>query len=76
MAITIAPQKQDEYRSRALAAYYRSGNSIDPSYTTITNFRDRYYLYLGRREVTLAVYRIDNSGRLKRLKRWPRRSIP
>jgi hypothetical protein len=67
--------QKDQYRARGLAAYYRSGGGKQPQHTTFATYRDRSYLYFHsddfENEGIQAVYRIDNSGRLKRLKRWP-----
>lgn len=67
--------QQHRYRARGLAAYYRSGGGRTPQHATFAAYKDRSYLYLHRddfeNEGILAVYRIDTSGRLKRLKRWP-----
>ena len=70
--------QKDQYYARGLAAYYRSGGKKPPQHTTFVTRNDRHYLYLHCGDFgdfaddgILAVYRIDNSGRLKRLKRWP-----
>ena len=66
--------KQDQYRARGLAAYYRSGGGKQPQHITFVTYKDRSYLHLHcddfENKGILAVYRID-TGRVKRLKRWP-----
>jgi hypothetical protein len=64
----------ESYVRRALAAYYRSGGTGQPSASDVFAVDGRRYVELmtsDRRN--LATYRIDTVGRLKRLKRWPKR---
>lgn len=58
--------------ARALAAWYREGNTDLPSvFSGVTEHDDKSYVVLTGSDGILAVYRITNAGQLKRLKRWP-----
>ncbi|MGC9543602.1 hypothetical protein [Streptomyces sp. UG1] len=60
--------------SRALAAYFRyqGGDTIDqPSLCEEAEHDGLNYVVLSNQHRTLAVYRVQNSGQLRRLKRWP-----
>jgi hypothetical protein len=71
----LTPNQQAKYVARGLAAYYRTGGVKPPQHTKVVIYKDRYYLYLYcddlENDGILAVYRIENAARLKRLKRWP-----
>lgn len=54
----------------AFAAYYRTANTI-PSGASGEREVNGKRVHLFNVEGTLAVYRVLNIGRLKRLKRWP-----
>lgn len=64
-----------DYLNRAIAAYYRAGDKgllQQPSNASgETEYNGRQYVVLRNVNGVLAVYRITNSGQLKRLKRWP-----
>lgn len=58
---------------RAMAAYFRSGATQQPSNQSgVVLHGGLKYVHLWSGSETLAVYRVDTVGRLKRLKRWPR----
>lgn len=61
--------------SRALAAYSRAFNGIgslmQPRRPQSVEVAGRQYIVLDNVRGVLAVYRVRNDGRLKRLKRWP-----
>jgi hypothetical protein len=62
---------------RALAAYYRSGGTDQPSGGGFVVEHDgKLYVVLSNVRGTLAVYRVRGSGALKRLRRWPREVAP
>lgn len=73
------------YVIRAMAAYYRSdaqslvmaeANDIPNHQFSNEIEKDGLrYVFLRSNERVLAVYRIDNADRLKRLKRWPSDNI-
>lgn len=68
----MPPGDDDDLKRRAFAAYFKSGAVDQPSGSSGVEIVDglKYvHLHAGRR--TLAVYRVDTVGRLKRLKRWP-----
>lgn len=81
MSTTLTPIPGKEYVARALAAYYRSGDQslITASPKDIPNYQfsgvvekdGLRYVFLRSDERVIAIYRIDNAERLKRLKRWP-----
>jgi hypothetical protein len=60
------------YMDRAFRAYFRSGETEQPSSdsSTLEECQGLRYIVLRNCNGVLAVYRIRNSGRLKRLKRW------
>lgn len=61
----------DEVR-RAMAAYFRSGETDQPSRDSAMYEMDgKRYVRLSNTRGTLAVYRVRNDGMLKRLRRWP-----
>lgn len=63
----------DDLRRRAFAAYFRSGATAQPSSSSgVVAAGGLKYVHLFAGGKTLAVYRVDTVGRLKRLKRWPR----
>jgi hypothetical protein len=61
---------------RAFAAYYRSGEGempIQPSqYSDVETLDGKEYVVLRNVNGVIAVYRVMNSGQLKRLKRYPK----
>lgn len=62
-----------DFVRRAFAAYFRSGGTDQPSrHSDVITVAGKRYVYLQNTRGTLAVYRIDNSERLKRLRRWPK----
>lgn len=58
---------------RAMAAYFRAGESQQPSSNDsgVMVHNEHQYVVLRNVSGTLAVYRVRNDGMLKRLKRWP-----
>ena len=59
--------------TRAMAAWFRSGQSIQPSNTSgVRVCKGKKYVVLENANGILAVYRIKVDGFLKRLKRWPK----
>lgn len=69
--------KNSDYVRRAMAAWFRAGNTTQPAnYSSVYQAGGRDYVELCNVSGTLAVYRIENSGRLKRLKRWPSADRP
>jgi len=59
--------------TRAMAAWFRSGQSIQPASTSgVRVCKGKKYVILENANGILAVYRIKNDGFLKRLKRWPK----
>jgi hypothetical protein len=66
------PDEKDLLR-RAFAAYFRSGGTDQPANTSaVREVAGLHYVHLSNANGTLAVYRVDTEGRLKRLKRWPK----
>jgi hypothetical protein len=68
---------RERYVSRALAAWFRSSElmSPPPTDTRVVEFNRLRYVVMasgGKRSVVLAVYRIQNSGQLRRMRRWPK----
>jgi hypothetical protein len=58
--------------SRALAAWYRSGGTDRPDGPIATPIvGNKQYIVLKSHFGVVAVYRLLNTGQLKRLKRWP-----
>jgi hypothetical protein len=75
----------DELCRRAIAAYFRTavggsdGVFIDtPGWGTDVTEHDgkRYVVTQDSRGTTVAVYRVQNDGALRRMKRWPREVAP
>ncbi len=64
---------QDDLIRRALAAYFRTGGMDQPAIgdSEVVSVDRLQYVRLANVNGTLAVYRVDTVGRLKRLKRWP-----
>jgi hypothetical protein len=63
----------DDLKRRAFAAYFRAGGTAQPSgQSGVVIHGGLKYVHLYSGPETLAVYRYDNAGRLKRLKRWPK----
>ncbi|NPV89241.1 MAG: hypothetical protein HPY50_00515 [Firmicutes bacterium] len=63
------------FLNRAISAYYRTGgpNMQQPSNSSEeVEYNGKYYVVLRNVNGILAVYRITNTGQLKRLKRWPK----
>jgi len=61
-----------DYLSRAMAAYFRAGNTIQPANSSgVQECNGKKYVVLRNVNGILAVYRITTSGQLKKLKRWP-----
>ena len=58
--------------SRAMAAYFRAGNTTQPANNSdVTGVGGKTYVVLRNISGVLAVYRVRNDGVLKGLKRWP-----
>jgi hypothetical protein len=72
MTATFLPT-ETALRARALAAYYRAPRGIAGTPTDIAHrsLDGRAYVVLASDTAVLAVYRITNSGQLRRLRRWP-----
>jgi hypothetical protein len=64
----------DDLRSRAYAAYFRSGAVTIPAAagSGVEEWQDKLYVVLRNVDGVLAVYRVRTSGALKRLRRWPK----
>jgi len=63
----------EAYMRRALRAYYRSGSDRIPSRHSGVCFHEgRAYVRLESGSDILALYRVTDTGRLKRLQRWPK----
>lgn len=57
---------------RAIAAWYRSGNTEQPGDTSaVETIEGLEYVVLRNVKGPLAVYRLTNQGRLRSLRRWP-----
>jgi hypothetical protein len=64
----------DDLTSRAFAAYFRSESGIvdQPANDSgPAEWAGKQYVVLRNVNGVLAVYRVRNSGALKRLRRWP-----
>lgn len=61
----------DDYKRRALAAYYKTGGNVQPTEPERVDHDGLAYVVLHNHTETLAVYRVTNQLHLKRLKRWP-----
>jgi hypothetical protein len=71
------PLDEGELARRALAAYYRSGGTAQPTGGgNVTEHGGKTYVVLSNVRGTLAVYRVRNDGILKRLRRPPRDLAP
>lgn len=59
---------------RAMAAWFRGGETAQPSATAsgLVEHETLNYVVLRNVRGLLAVYRVTNAGQLKRLKRWPK----
>jgi hypothetical protein len=69
----VIGRDDDDLIRRALGAYYRSGGFDIPAGESGVVMNDGLvYVRLFNGSRVLAVYRLDNAGRLKRLKRWPK----
>ena len=65
--------KNDDLVSRALAAYFRVGNTEQPANTSgVAEHDGKEYVVLHNANGILAVYRVLNDGGLKAMKRWPK----
>lgn len=63
----------DDLLRRAFAAYFRTGGRDQPANdSSVESANGLHYVRLRNTGGTLAVYRIDTVGRLKRLKRYPK----
>jgi hypothetical protein len=63
---------QDDLTRRAFAAWFRAGNIEQPASTSgVREHEGKYYVVLENVNGTLAVYRVRNDEKLKRLRRWP-----
>lgn len=63
----------EDLTRRAFAAYFRSGGTDQPAGDSGVAWHDGLqYVRLFNGSRILAIYRVDNVGRLKRLKRWPK----
>lgn len=61
-----------DYGGRAMAAYYRAGNTDQPTGTVMRyTVSGKDYVVLDNTHGILAVYRIKSDGKLKVLRRWP-----
>lgn len=65
---------------RAMAAYFRTPDSVSPAQPSgggaVTEHDGRLYVVLQNVGGVLAVYRVQNDGILRRMKRWPREVAP
>ena len=65
-------RNDDDLRRRAFAAWFRTGGTDQPAQSSgVVVHKGLVYVHLHSIRGTLAVYRVDNIGRLKRLRRWP-----
>lgn len=63
----------EDHVRRAFAAYFRTGGKDQPADGSGVRSIGRLdYVHLFNNDGTLAVYRVQPSGRLKALKRWPK----
>lgn len=62
----------DDWRRRALAAYFRTGGSEAQPTARVVKIEGKSYVHLFTDDRTLAIYRVQNVGQLKRLRRWPK----
>jgi hypothetical protein len=75
------PVTDNELRRRAVAAYYRTAQTNGDLDTPsgggdVAEFDGKMYVVLSNIRGTLAVYRVQNNGMLRRMKRWPREVAP
>jgi hypothetical protein len=69
----MPPGDDDDLRRRAFAAYFKAGATDQPSNQSgVEVVGGLKYVHLRSAGRTLAVYRVENVGRLKRLRRWPK----
>ena len=69
----MPPGDDDDLRRRAFAAYFKAGGMDQPSGDSgVEIVEGLKYVHLRAGGKTLAVYRVDTVGRLKRLKRYPK----
>ena len=65
-------KESPNYLSRAMAAYFRAGNTTQPANDSQEmEVGGKTYVVLRNISGVLAVYRVRNDGVLKGLKRWP-----
>lgn len=63
----------DELIRRAMAAYFRAGNTGQPGQgSEVRDIEGRRYAVLRDADGVLAVYRLTSQGKLRVLRRWPR----
>lgn len=71
--MTLVEDVEDDLRRRGFAAWFRTGGTDQPSGSSGVHTVDGLkYVALHNGGKMLAVYRVDNQGRLKRLRRWPK----
>jgi hypothetical protein len=64
---------EDDLCRRALAAHFRGGGTeLLSRYSGVVTIKGLDYVHLFDGNRTLAVFRVDGAGRLKRLRRYPR----
>lgn len=64
---------EDKIVKRAFTAYSKSGANMQPANTSgVRSHGGRNYVVLENAAGPLAVFRIQNDGILKSLKRWPK----
>ena len=74
----IAPMKNNELVRRAMVAYFKvkgDGRGMLPQPANTSGVEEcggRVYIVLRNSNGVLAVYRVRNTGLLRRLKRWPK----
>jgi len=70
----MSEETKQGYLSRALAAWYRSGEAKAPSQDSATIEHEglHYVRLVSDAGDTMAVYRVTNQGTLKRMKRPPK----
>jgi hypothetical protein len=75
-SVSQYPLDSKDLLRRAFAAYFRSSQSPSPAQpandSDIETVGDKSYVVLRNVRGIIAVYRILNSGALKRLRRWPK----
>jgi hypothetical protein len=64
----------EDLTRRAYAAWFRTGGTDQPSRASsgVEIVAGRAYVRLASGDRILAIYRVENIGRLKRLRRWPK----